>query len=254
MRPHAAWTAGAILLGAAMTLHAADAQKILAAQRLRIESADYRVTGRLVRVETNGARTTDDLVLRAHSFAGVLRVRVDVTSPAAAREHILLTMRRDGQSSIEIARPGGRTATSLPFDKWSSGPLGEGFSYEDFLEPEYFWPAQTVDGQTKFGARTCDVVVSRPGAEDRTHYAAVKTWLDAAIGFPVYAEKTLKGSATVKEFTYFGLRHEEGVWSASQIEEKTQGRGGSTLLIIDRGSARAHLTLKDFSPEQLTHF
>jgi hypothetical protein len=33
-----------------------------------------------------------------------------------------------------------------------------------------------------------------------------------------------------------------------------RGRAGSTLLIVDRGSAKAHLGLGDFSSEQLTHF
>jgi hypothetical protein len=67
-------------------------------------------------------------------------------------------------------------------------------------------------------------------------------------------EKTLKGSGGVKEFTYFGLRHDGGVWSASQVEAKLRGHAGSTLLIIDRGSPSAHLTLNDFSPAQIVHF
>lgn len=58
----------------------------------------------------------------------------------------------------------------------------------------------------------------------------------------------------MKEFTYFGLRHEGGVWSASQVEEKLRDSPGSTLLIVDRGSAKANLALADFSTEQLTHF
>jgi hypothetical protein len=52
----------------------------------------------------------------------------------------------------------------------------------------------------------------------------------------------------VKEFTSFGLRREGGVWSAHQVEVKVRGRAGSTLLIIDRGSTKAHLSLGDFSP------
>jgi hypothetical protein len=64
----------------------------------------------------------------------------------------------------------------------------------------------------------------------------------------------MKGTGTVKEFTAFGLRRTEGVWSARQLEAKIRGRAGSTLLIIDRGTARAHLDLKDFNPSQLTHF
>jgi hypothetical protein len=95
---------------------------------------------------------------------------------------------------------------------------------------------------------------STPGAADRTHYAGIKTWLDHSIGFPVYVEKTLKGTGAVKEFTYFGLRHDGGVWSANQVEAKTRGQAGSTLLILDRGSAKANLGLGEFSPEQLTRF
>jgi hypothetical protein len=69
----------------------------------------------------------------------------------------------------------------------------------------------------------------------------------------VYAEKTLR-DGQVKEFTYFGLRQNGGVWSASQVEVKIRGRAGSTLLIVDRGTPKANLGLKDFSPAQLTHF
>jgi hypothetical protein len=35
---------------------------------------------------------------------------------------------------------------------------------------------------------------------------------------------------------------------------KTRGEGGSTLLIVDRGTTKANLTLNDFSPAQLTRF
>jgi hypothetical protein len=82
----------------------------------------------------------------------------------------------------------------------------------------------------------------------------VKTWLDKTIGFPVYVEKSLRTSGELKQFTYFGLRHDEGVWYASQIEVKSSGQAGSTLLIIDRGSAKANLSLKDFTIDQLTRF
>jgi Outer membrane lipoprotein-sorting protein len=242
------------LLAAALPAAASDAHAVLAQQRQRIESADFETTGRLVRVGANGARTSYGLSMKAHEFPGVLRVVVQITSPAQARAHILLEMRPGGQSSIEIAHPGDHAPAALPFDAWADGPLGPGFSYEDFLEQQYFWPRQTLEAETKFGARDCDVVVSVPSPADHTHYAQVKTWLDHTIGFPVYAEKTIKGSGAVKQFTYFGLRHNGGVWSASQVEEKTRGQGGSTLLIIDRGDARANLHLNDFSSAQLTHF
>jgi len=242
----------------ALCAQAADVRALLAAPRQRIESADYRVTGRLVWINESGARVNFPIAIEAHWFPGVLRVRVDLGQPPQARsdlrEHILLEMRPDGQNTIRIAGPGDAKSIALPFAKWSDTPFGPGFSYEDFLEQQYFWPAQTAAGEAKFGARDCDMVVSKPGPADRTNYAEVKTWLDHSIGFPVYVEKTLKGTGVIKEFTYYDLRHDEGVWSASQVEEKTRGQGGSTLLIVEHGSAHANLSLKDFSPEQLARF
>jgi Outer membrane lipoprotein-sorting protein len=256
-----AWIAALLPALCAQTTSVHD---LLASVRKQVQSADYRVTGHLVRVQPDGARVSLPVTLKARWFPGVLRVLVETanapkTGPgslvrARTATHALLEMRPTGQSSIWIAHSGDKSPTVLPFEKWSDGLLGSGFSYEDLLEDQYFWPSQTSDGQAKFGARKCEVVRSSPGSAERSHYASVKTWFDPTIAFPVYVEKTVKETGTVKEFTYFGIRHEEGVWSAHQIEEKTRGQAGSTLLIIDRGSARANLTLNDFSLAQLSHF
>lgn len=229
---------------------------LLTSMRKRIETADFRATGHLVWVQANGARISNPITIKAHWFPGVLREFVEIGASANNRSatHALLEMRPNGQSSITIAHPGDKTATVLPVEKWSEGPLGPGFGYEDLLEQQYFWPEQTSEGNAKFGARNCVIVKSAPGASDRTHYAQVKTWLDPSIGFPAYVEKTVRESGAVKQFTYYGIRHEEGVWSAHQVEVKVRGQSGSTLLVLDRGSAKAHLTLADFSPAQLTKF
>jgi len=245
----------ALVMAASLgSAQAPDSRSVLAPSRERAQTADYRITGRLVEVDAKGARTSYGVTIKAHWFPGVLRVLLDVTSPANARERILLEMRPNGQDAISVARPGDKTVAPLPFSQWAEGVQGGAFSYEDFLEPQYFWSSQTVVEEVKRGARDCEVVKSTPGAADRTHYADVRTWLDKTIGFPIYAEKTLKGSGGVKEFTYFGLRHDEGVWSASQIEAALHGKPGSTLLIIDKGSAKAKLTAKDFGPEAIIHF
>jgi len=223
-----------------------------------VQSADFRATGHLVRVDASGSRTSYGITVKAHWFPGVLRVLLEITPPKNAnpdaRAKILLEMRPNGQNVVKIAHPGDAAPVILPFDKWSDGPLGTGFSYEDFLEPQYYWPNQAVVEETRYGARDCVVLKSTPGPSDRSHYAEIRSWLDKSIGFPVYVEKTLKGTGAVKEFTYFGLRHEGGVWSASQVEVKLRGSAGSTLLIVDRGSAKANLALRDFSTEQLTRF
>lgn len=256
----------------AIPAHAADASAALTAERHEIRTADYRVSGHLIRVQANGVRISLPVTIEARWFPGVLRIRLEVgdaSKPAASPSanpsadpapplfppaRALLEMRPTGEDSIWVAHRGDKSPTLLPFDKWNDGPLGPGFAWEDFLEQQYFWPEQTLEPAAKFGARDCDVIESAPGAAGHTHYAQVKTWLDRSIGFPVYAEKTMKGSGVQKQFTYFGLRHNGGVWSASQVEEITRGQGGKTLLVIDRGTAGANLSLKDFSPDQLVNF
>jgi hypothetical protein len=245
-------------LAASMALplaaYAAVPTAALAAARKQVEEADYSARGHLVRVDAGGHRTSYGISIKAHWFPGVLRVLLEVNAPAHERQHVLLEMRPDGPDTIQIAHPGDARPAVLPFNKWTEGPLGDGFSYEDFLDEPYFWPGQRDMGKVKYGARLCDLLLSTPGEANQTHLANVKSWLDLGSDVPVYVEKTMKGSGQVKEFTSFGLRRTEGVWSATQVEEKTRGRAGSTLLIIDRGTARAHLQLKDFSLSQLMHF
>jgi hypothetical protein len=247
-----------------LAAQAADAHSVLALPRQRIESADYRASGHLVRVQANGIRISYPISIKARWFPGVLRIwmelgtgaKTDADSLSASHHipvHILLEMRPNGKDSILVAHPGDSAPTPLPFDRWSDGPLGNGFSYEDFLEAQYFWQVQKLLNRADFGTRACDIVLSTPGPADISHYSQVKTWLDHSIGFPVYLEKTLK-DGSVKEFTYFGLRQNSGVWSASQIEVKVRGQAGATLLIIDRGSPKANLSQKDFNPAQLTLF
>jgi hypothetical protein len=251
----------AAMLLVATTAHAADARAVVAVARQRIETADFRATGRLVRVDASGNRISNAITIKAHWFPGVLRALVEIVPPRTpanarqdARVSILLEMRPNGQNSIRIFRPHESAPASLPFDKWSESVFGSDFNYEDFLQPEYYWQGQTILKSARFGARDCDVLKSTPGTLDHSHYAAVQTWLDHTIGYPVYVEKTLKDGGIVKEFTYLGLSQSGGVWSARQVEVKIHGRPGSTLLIIERGSTKAHLTIRDFSPEQISQF
>jgi hypothetical protein len=243
----------------------AESNAALDAPRKAVQMADFRASGHLVRVDPGGARISYPIEIKAHWFPGVLRVLVEVAGPPnptssqpsqnrAAPVHVLLELRPNGQSTIRVAHRGDSAPVALPVEKWTDGLAGTGFSYEDLFEEQYFWAGQSVTPDTKYGARVCDLLKSTPGLTDRTHYAEVSTWLDHGIGFPVYAEKTVKSSGELKQYTYFGLRKEGGMWSASQVEEKNRGQAGSTLLIIDRGSPKANLSLADFSQEQLLHF
>ena len=256
--------AAAILfpLPVAQAAVAPDARAIVAAARQRIEATDARGTGHLVHVDATGKRVSNAVAIKEHWFPGVLRVLLEITPSRTpeqdalpdGRVSILFEMRPAGQSTIRVFRPHETASVALPFGKWGDSVAGTDFNYEDFLQSEVYWADQTFVKSVKLGARDCDVLQSSPGASDRSHYAQVQTWLDHTISYPIYVEKTPREAGPVKEFTSLGMSQSGGVWVARQVELKVHGRPGSSLLMLDRGSAKANLSLKDFSPEKISHF
>ena len=248
----------ALLTGAAS---AAETPAALVAVRNRIESSDYRATGQLVRVDAGGSRTRFAITVEGLWVGGALHTMIEALpakGAAADKEdeplRLLLEVRPDGRDSIRIFRPGAAAPRLLPPDRLGDHFLGTVFSYEDLLDPQFFWPKQTLLGDVSFDGRRCDLLQSVPGRLDRTAYSEVRTWLDHSIAYPVHAEKKLRQGGAVKEITYYGLRQSNGVWSATQIEAKMRGQAGSAFWIVKRGSAKAHLDANEFQPGVIGHF
>jgi hypothetical protein len=223
-----------------------DLQTVLTGSRQRIQNLDYRVTGRITRVEADGKRTSYKFVGKAHWFPDGLRLLSVFSGPGSEKTSILLHLSANGHLTIDALLPGEKAASALPFERWNDPLLGTDFSYEDMVESQFFWKSQELLAPEKYGARDCFVLKSTPGPQDRTHYDSVKSWIDRSILFPVHVEKTLHGTGQQKEFIYYGLRQVDGAWSASQVEAKLQGKQGSSMLVIEGGSGRAKLGMKDF--------
>src|ERR1700756_2283140 len=227
-----------------------DLETVLSASRQRIEKLDYRVTGRLTRVEGNGKRTNYKFVAKAHWFPDGLRLLCEISGPGSERTSLLLHMSVSGHVTIEAVRPGEKAASVLPFERWNDPLVGTDFSYEDMVESQFFWKNQELLAPEKYGARDCFVLKSKSGSQDRTYYDSVTSWIDRGILFPVHVVKTLRGTGQQKEFIYYGLRQMGGVWSATQVEAKVQGKPGSSILVIEGGSGKAKLGRKDFDISQ----
>jgi hypothetical protein len=223
-----------------------DLETVLTGSRQRIEKADYRLTGRLTRVEGNGKRTNYKFVAKAHWFPDGLRLLCQISGPGSEKTSLLLHMSASGHVTIEAVLPGEKTPSVLPFERWNDPLLGTDFSYEDMIESQFFWKNQELQAPERYGARDCYVLKSKSGSQDRTYYDSVTSWLDRSILYPVRVVKTLRGTGQQKEFLYYGLRQVGGVWSATQVEAKLQGKPGSSILVIEFGSGKANLGSKDF--------
>ncbi len=224
-----------------------DLETVLTGSRQRIEKLDYRATGRLTRVEGNGKRTSYKFVGKAHWFPDGLRLLCVISGPGSEEKtSLLLHMSVSGQVTIEAVLPGEKASSVLPFKRWNDPLVGTDFSYEDMVENWFFWKHQELLAAERYGARDCFVLKSISGSQDQTYDDSVTSWIDRSILFPVHVVKTARGTGQQKEFIYYGLRQVGGVWSATQVEAKVQGKPGSSMLVIEGGSGKAHLGPKDF--------
>jgi hypothetical protein len=237
-----------VLLHPSRTFAAAsDQETVLNGSRQRIEKLDYRVTGRLTRVEGDGKRTNYKLAAKARWFPDGLRVLSEITGPNGEKTILLVHMNDSGHVTIEAQLPGEKAASVLPFEHWTDSLAGTDFSYEDMVESQFFWKHQELLAAEKYGARDCFVLKSTSDAQDRSHYDSVTSWIDRKIMFPVHVVKTPHGTGPQKDFVYYGLREVGGEWAASQVEAKQQGKPGLSIMVIERGTGKANLARKDFA-------
>jgi len=229
-----------------------DLETVLTGSRQRIEKLDYRVSGRLTQVEDDGKRTNYKFVAKARWFSDGLSVLCEISGPGSEKTALLLHMSVSGHVTIQVELPGQKAASVLPFERWNDPLVGTDFSYEDMVESYFFWKNQELLSPDKYGARDCFVLKSTPGPQDRTYYDSVSSWIDRSILFPVHVVKTLRATGQQKEFIYYGLRQVGGLWSATQVEAKLQGKPGSSILVIEGGSGKANLGRKDFDLSQFS--
>ncbi|GAC1633490.1 MAG: hypothetical protein NVS9B14_08330 [Candidatus Acidiferrum sp.] len=222
----------------------------LAGARQRIEKADYRLSGRLIRVGGDGKRTNYKFAAKGHWFPDGLRIFTEITGPGSEKTSLLLKMSATGQVSIEAILPGEKTSSALPFERWGDPIAGSDFSFEDMVENQFFWKNQETLAPEKYGARDCYVLKSKPGAQDKTHYDSATSWVDRNIYFPLHVVKTLRGTGQQKDFVYYGLRQNGGAWGASKVEAKVPGKAGYSILEVEGGSGKANLGKKDFELSQ----
>src|SRR6202166_5153417 len=171
-----------------------DLETALTGSRQRIEKLDYRVTGRLTRVEGNGKRSSYKFVGKAHWLPDGLQLLCEISGQGSEKTTLLLYMSVSGHLTIEAALPGEKGAKVLPFERWNDPLVGTDFSYEDMVESQFFWKHQELLAPEKYSAGDCFVLKSMPGPQDRTHYDSVTSWIDRGILYPVHAVKALRGT------------------------------------------------------------
>jgi hypothetical protein len=198
-------------------------------------------------VSPTGARVSHKVRIKGHWFPDGLLLLFEITNPAPERMRLLVHMSPAGVLTLQSGKPG-MPAVKLAADHLHDPLAGTAFTVEDLTDAQFFWWEQSTLTQQAFASRQCAVLKSLPAAENHSAYSEVQSWvawLDPSTAYPIHVVKTLRGGQQ-RTFTSFGLRQTSGVWSPTQIEVQAQGQPGSSLLLFDRGSPKAHLTRRDF--------
>ena len=221
--------------------------QVMEAIQSRRRATDFKTEGRLVRLDAAGRRTTSQFRMKVKSFPGTVKVLWEVTDPPADRLRLLVESRETGGLLMRLARERGPGVEDLSPEDAGDALLDSSLAYEDLADAHFSWRDQRLMGEeTCGGNRNCYVIRSQSDSGTDSHYAAVTSWVDKGIYFPIVVRKRVRGSAVVKEFTYRGLRQSKGQWGARQIDVRIEGSPLRTLIVVTGGSGRAGLGAEDF--------
>ena len=239
------------LLSAAVLCARAEDAGVVQAAKTQVMAADFRASGRFVHV-VGGTRTTYQFRTIGHWFPDGLRERYDLVGPDKQAERISLRMDVHGHVTAEtIANLGAIKSQHAGSTPQKIDLPGIGLGYEDLVENQFFWAAQTTGTPAAMGSRTCYEVRTTPTRTESARYSAVSSCVEPTTGLPLRVTKTVRADAGSQAgqnvvFTANGVRQSGGMWLATEIKLQVAGQQDFTLVLIDHGTPKAKLTASDF--------
>jgi hypothetical protein len=79
--------------------------------------------------------------------------------------------------------------TTREIDDLKKPLLGSDLSYEDVIENFFAWDQQAIVGAEKVDAVNCTILESKPGKDQPSMYASVRSWIDTRRLVPLRVEK-----------------------------------------------------------------
>ena len=105
-------------------------------------------------------------------------------------ESVLLQKEANQPATGSLFVPPG-TMRPLDNSQMKQPLFGSDLSYEDVLENFFAWEHQTLAGTEVVGGVSCQILESKPGKNEHSSYASVRTWVDPRRMVPLRIEKYL---------------------------------------------------------------
>ena len=172
---------------------------------------------------------------------------------------VLFPKERKGESVL-LRKTGNSPATGSVFvppnttrqiDDLKQPLLGSDLTYEDVIENFFAWEQQAIVGSEKVDAVNCAILESKPGKDQPSMYASVKSWIDTRRLVPLRVEKYDNSGKLLRRIDTTQVVTDAGQNLPADLTITSAKPDSSTRLDGSRISHDVTFTDRDFTPEAL---
>jgi hypothetical protein len=166
----------------ALSANAADTATELAAKL----SASQQDGSSLVRLKMEARGVTLQLQIKQRRTANATEVVYQILWPKERLGESILLKKIGNQAATATLFVPPATVRHLDM---KDALFGSDVSYADVLENFFAWPNQAIIGTEVVNRVNCQILESKPNKDQRSNYAAVRTWVDTKRLVPLRIEK-----------------------------------------------------------------
>ena len=141
--------------------------------------------------------------------------------------------------------------TVRPIDDLKEPLLGSDLSYEDAIDNFFAWQQQAIVRTEEVQGVKCTILESKPGKEERSTYASVRSWIDVRRLVPLRVEKYGSSGQLLRRIETTRVVADAGRHIPADLTVSGARPGSSTLLDGSRIRRNVAYTDRDFTVEGL---
>ncbi|HEY3900868.1 MAG TPA: outer membrane lipoprotein-sorting protein [Chthoniobacter sp.] len=168
-----------------------------------------------------------------------LQIKQRVTSSASEILYQVLFPKERKGEAVLLRRTGNRAAsgtlftppnTVRPINDLKESLLGSDLSYEDIITNPYAWEHQAIVGNETIQGAPCQILESKPGSNDHSTYASVRSWIDPRRMVPLRIEEYSGPGKLVRRIDTTRVVSEAGRHIPADLIVQGTKQGSSTVI------------------------
>ena len=163
-------------------------------------------------------------------------------------ESVLLRQIGNQQASGSVFIP---PNTLRPIDDLKEPLLGSDLSYEDVVDDFFAWDQQAIVGTGEMDGVKCSILESKPGKDQSSTYASVRSWIDVRRLVPLRVDKCGASGQLLRRIATTRVVADAGRQIPAHFAVGGARRDSSTLLDGSRIRHNVTYTDRDFTIEGL---